>query len=1031
MIRFLYLILFANFLFGATFVVTKTSDTNDGKCDKDCSLREAIIASNQNRGEDTIILPSGTFELTLGHAKESDAKEGDLDINDDLIIKGKGIDKTFIVSKIKDRVFFIDRYHRGVKAVFENFSIKGGDGEYGGGIQNDGHLILKNIEIKDNRAFNGGGIFSTNNLEAYNCSILSNHALSKGDKTSGFGGGIFVKNRAVFVNCQFKDNYANKDGGGIYSKEDSDVKVQKTLFHSNGADSKGGALFLGGKAFLNDLVLRSNRANDGGAAAFFKNSKISIINARFFENKALGEDLGGGGAIFNYKGKVSIDRSKFESNFALGEGGGAIENSGDLNLTNSIFLKNEAKEHDASLLPSNTSFGLGGAVLMIAGSSNNIENVLFQENKAAINGGAIYEDSNTILNIVDSKFLSNKALQKYGGAIYSDWDMSVKSSLFSNNEAKILGGALALNRGDRGVYNCDFKQNRSYQNGGGIYNSSNSQSLKIYNCNFFLNQADKFGGAIFNQSVLDGYFLDMEKNKASLNGGAVYSQKKKCSLFYSLLKENSAQKGGAIWSEDEILIQKSEVLSNDAKEYAGGVGGSGNGFVADVKESKISYNKAQSGGGFAVFEGGVLKIEDSLLSFNQALDGAKGYGGGILNSKSKVYVENSTFYQNNSYFGGAISNNNSPSFVKLRHTTIANNTANQNSDALLNYKGVFEISNSIVKDSCNNQGSINSLGGNLEYFHNLCGFSSSNDLNGVNDMGLNPLLDNGGRTESVSLKEGALAIGRGVFKECLDEDQRGYERDSCDSGSYERSDVLNPLKVTLFKQLSYDTLRLKRINKGDILNIGIKVQNSNENEAKRVTVEVPMARGLSIEDVITSKGEIKNKNPYANIFIDSLKSGESVNITVVCKVTKKEKGNIKVKVRVFGANAKNTFKDISFDVVDADALEAFVKRFYTNILQRGYDVSGFNFWVGVIKTKEKTPQEAALGFFNSEEFKKRNLSDEEFIEIVYNTFFDRPSDDKGRRYWLNELSNGTSRFAVVRKFTYSKEFKRLVESFGL
>ena len=30
----------------ATFTVTKTTDTNDGSCNADCSLREAIIAAN-------------------------------------------------------------------------------------------------------------------------------------------------------------------------------------------------------------------------------------------------------------------------------------------------------------------------------------------------------------------------------------------------------------------------------------------------------------------------------------------------------------------------------------------------------------------------------------------------------------------------------------------------------------------------------------------------------------------------------------------------------------------------------------------------------------------------------------------------------------------------------------------------------------------------------------------------------------------------------------------------------------------------
>ena len=38
--------------FATTFPVTKTADTDDGICDPDCSLREAIDAANSNPGWD-------------------------------------------------------------------------------------------------------------------------------------------------------------------------------------------------------------------------------------------------------------------------------------------------------------------------------------------------------------------------------------------------------------------------------------------------------------------------------------------------------------------------------------------------------------------------------------------------------------------------------------------------------------------------------------------------------------------------------------------------------------------------------------------------------------------------------------------------------------------------------------------------------------------------------------------------------------------------------------------------------------------
>lgn len=46
---------YIGFAITTPFVVTKTADTNDGACNADCSLREAIVAVNANPGADTII----------------------------------------------------------------------------------------------------------------------------------------------------------------------------------------------------------------------------------------------------------------------------------------------------------------------------------------------------------------------------------------------------------------------------------------------------------------------------------------------------------------------------------------------------------------------------------------------------------------------------------------------------------------------------------------------------------------------------------------------------------------------------------------------------------------------------------------------------------------------------------------------------------------------------------------------------------------------------------------------------------------
>ena len=80
----------------ASFTVTKTADTNDGTCDADCSLREAIIAANVAAGANTITIPAGIYTLTITGTDEDAAATGDLDLSSDITIIGAGAESTVI-----------------------------------------------------------------------------------------------------------------------------------------------------------------------------------------------------------------------------------------------------------------------------------------------------------------------------------------------------------------------------------------------------------------------------------------------------------------------------------------------------------------------------------------------------------------------------------------------------------------------------------------------------------------------------------------------------------------------------------------------------------------------------------------------------------------------------------------------------------------------------------------------------------------------------------------------------------------------
>src|SRR5258705_6136793 len=86
----------------STFRVNTTLDTvavdlNKGKdATGHISLRSAIQAADARGGSNTIILPGGTFTLTIAGAGEDAAATGDLDITRNLTIKWKSSASTVI-----------------------------------------------------------------------------------------------------------------------------------------------------------------------------------------------------------------------------------------------------------------------------------------------------------------------------------------------------------------------------------------------------------------------------------------------------------------------------------------------------------------------------------------------------------------------------------------------------------------------------------------------------------------------------------------------------------------------------------------------------------------------------------------------------------------------------------------------------------------------------------------------------------------------------------------------------------------------
>ncbi len=117
--------------------------------------------------------------------------------------------------------------------------------------------------------------------------------------------------------------------------------------------------------------------------------------------------------------------------------------------------------------------------------------------------------------------------------------------------------------------------------------------------------------------------------------------------------------------------------------------------------------------------------------------------------------------------------------------------------------------------------------------------------------------------------------------------------------------------------------------------------------------------------------------------------------------------------------------------VVTDPVEDFVERMYTVALNRPSDAEGKANWVGMLRANTHDGAGLAEEFILGAEFAMRGLSDEEYVDVLYHTFFNRDADEGGKALWLAVLASGQTRAYVLSNFVNLPEFTMLCESYGI
>ena len=134
-------------------------------------------------------------------------------------------------------------------------------------------------------------------------------------------------------------------------------------------------------------------------------------------------------------------------------------------------------------------------------------------------------------------------------------------------------------------------------------------------------------------------------------------------------------------------------------------------------------------------------------------------------------------------------------------------------------------------------------------------------------------------------------------------------------------------------------------------------------------------------------------------------------------------------IQTFGLTS--TGGNTSTPTQNTNNIEGFVSRFYTEILNRNPDTDGFAYWTSKLQSGALAGEDIAKGFIGSREFAKRDLSNEQYINVLYRAFFGRDADTNGFGYWVRELQLGKSKEKVLQGFLESQEFINLTQSYGI
>lgn len=292
------------------YVDTKGNDKNKGKTTKD-PFKTIQKAIDTGKGNFQVVVAPGVYYENIK-------------INKKVTLIGSSSKNTIINGKNRGSCIWIVN---SVNVQIKGFTIKNGKSSLGGGIRNQGTLILNDSSVTNNNSDNGAGIYNEGTVTIRGSNISNNHC-------SYVGGGIQNLNTAYIMRTTIRSNTA-EIGGGVNSMGEMQLYQSKIL--NNNAEIGGGLNNNHCVISIVESFINENRAIDG-AGIYNNDGILDIFVTQINSNRA-----SYGGGISNY-GLIKLYFTKITKNHADIKAGG-IYNYSTIYKDSKTSIKNNTKDN--------------------------------------------------------------------------------------------------------------------------------------------------------------------------------------------------------------------------------------------------------------------------------------------------------------------------------------------------------------------------------------------------------------------------------------------------------------------------------------------------------------------------------------------------------------------------------------------------------------------------------------------------------------------------------------------------------------